>query len=303
MVTKKDLIIVISCIFCLASALFMMMPTRSSSSNGVYDPWIDSNDDGVIDSTDLGILGANWGTTGTPINKTALLLELQARIDSLNATNLELQSKVDLLNASLLESQNTIDELNATVLGLQSQIDTLNYTLTTRTNSLNATVASLLDRVSELEANYSVTNLELAPNAIPVNSTSISTLTQTTETMNWIDMSATNVNITLQRASHLLIMFSLEAQDVTDNNRILIQAVVNGTAVLPDSICLTPIVTETGFIGLSAHRHSLNYCVYTCNFYLPSTNAGTYNVQIKWRVTGGTGSALYRTLTVIALPA
>ena len=128
MVTKKDLIIVILCTLCLTSTLFMMMPTRSSSSNGVYDPWMDLNDDGVIDSTDLGILGALWGTTGTPINKTALLLELQSRIDSLNTSllNLEayLKTRIVDLNASLVEQQSRIAELeskiavlNATKLG------------------------------------------------------------------------------------------------------------------------------------------------------------------------------------------
>jgi len=55
------------------------------SSNNTYNPWMDLNDDGVVDSTDLGLLGAYWGTTGTPMNKTALLLELQARIEALEA--------------------------------------------------------------------------------------------------------------------------------------------------------------------------------------------------------------------------
>lgn len=91
MTPKKDLIIVALATFCLTSTVFIMMvPTRSQSNNGTYDPWYDLNDDGVIDSTDLGILGLVWGTAGTPINKTALLLELEDRIDSLNATVMEL---------------------------------------------------------------------------------------------------------------------------------------------------------------------------------------------------------------------
>lgn len=53
---------------------------------GSYDPWIDTNDDGIIDVQDLQILAVIYSTSGTPINKTALLLELAARIDSLNAT-------------------------------------------------------------------------------------------------------------------------------------------------------------------------------------------------------------------------
>jgi hypothetical protein len=91
MVAKKKSIIAITSIFFLIITLFMMVPIRSQPANGGYDPWLDLNDDGTIDSTDLGILGAVWGTAGEPINKTALLLELLSRIDTLNATVMELK--------------------------------------------------------------------------------------------------------------------------------------------------------------------------------------------------------------------
>jgi hypothetical protein len=83
MITKKDLIIAVLCTFCLTSALFMVLSTKSSSGIGEYDPWIDPNDDGAINYLDGILLGAIWGTSGTPINKTALLLELQSRIANL----------------------------------------------------------------------------------------------------------------------------------------------------------------------------------------------------------------------------
>jgi len=95
--TKKDLVIVILATFCLTLTLFGVIPTRSEltiGTNPEYDPWTDINDDGVINGGDLGLLGISWFTTGTPINKTALLLELQAKIDSLNASLVELQSRV-----------------------------------------------------------------------------------------------------------------------------------------------------------------------------------------------------------------
>jgi hypothetical protein len=41
------------------------MPTKSGNGSS-YDPWKDLNDDGVIDSTDLGMLGTSWATTGDP---------------------------------------------------------------------------------------------------------------------------------------------------------------------------------------------------------------------------------------------
>jgi len=43
------------------------------------------NDDGRIDIQDLARVSVAFGTYGTAINKTELLLELEARIDALNA--------------------------------------------------------------------------------------------------------------------------------------------------------------------------------------------------------------------------
>jgi len=72
MTTKKDLVIVALLTSCLTAVLFMVLPTRSANDPN-YNPWADINDDGAIDSTDLGILGGAWGAFGEPINKTALL--------------------------------------------------------------------------------------------------------------------------------------------------------------------------------------------------------------------------------------
>jgi hypothetical protein len=64
----------------------MIAPTRSQSNIaaiGDYDPWIDINDDGIINFLDAILLGGAFGASGESINKTALLLELQSRIDYL----------------------------------------------------------------------------------------------------------------------------------------------------------------------------------------------------------------------------
>lgn len=66
-----------------------------------YDPWVDLNDDGKIDGKDIANVAARFGTLGTPINKTALLLEILSRIDQLNST--------------IIEQQNTINNLNTTI--------------------------------------------------------------------------------------------------------------------------------------------------------------------------------------------
>jgi len=66
MVTKKDLVIAILCTFCLTVSLFMIIPTRSSPDIGEYSPWIDVNDDGVIDISDLVIMVGSIPSAGNP---------------------------------------------------------------------------------------------------------------------------------------------------------------------------------------------------------------------------------------------
>lgn len=96
MVTRKDLVIAVLSTFCLVSTLFMIVPTRSQTTHP-YDPWIDTDDDGDIDLYDAVELLTMYGSKGTPINKTQLLLELQARLDALNATVLTLEEQIALL--------------------------------------------------------------------------------------------------------------------------------------------------------------------------------------------------------------
>jgi len=72
------------CFVLFASLLFSNIILAQDG--GSYDPWIDTDDDGIIDAIDLQALAAIYSTSGTPINKTELLLELEARIDNLNLT-------------------------------------------------------------------------------------------------------------------------------------------------------------------------------------------------------------------------
>jgi len=68
----------------LASLFFVNSTTSISSRDlGIYDPWCDIDDDGDIDIFDVVKLASKYGTTGTPINKTELILELQARVEAL----------------------------------------------------------------------------------------------------------------------------------------------------------------------------------------------------------------------------
>lgn len=139
-------------------------------------------------------------------------------------------------------------------------------------------------------ANYAVTSLKLAPDSVPFAYTSSTTATSTTSTT-FIDMLDTSVTISLDRASHLLIIFTSEVAFNPAGPSVYFQARVGTSTALPDSYGyqLTPATTY--------------YDAYTCSFYSPSVAAGSHSVKIRWHVSSGTGYALYRALTVIALPA
>jgi len=107
MVTKKDMAVAILATFCLTSTLFMIMPTRSQTETPEYDPWTDLNDDGIIDIFDIVQVALAFGAEGTPINKTALLLELLNRINSLNNTIMQQQTIINNLNETVVILNNT----------------------------------------------------------------------------------------------------------------------------------------------------------------------------------------------------
>lgn len=92
MILKKDLMVAILATFCITAILFTAIPIRSTPTPAEYDPWIDTNDDGIINYEDLFNLASRYGTLGTPINKTDLLLELNATVE-------DLLSRVEALEA------------------------------------------------------------------------------------------------------------------------------------------------------------------------------------------------------------
>lgn len=343
-------------ILCLGMTMFAF-PSRSDV--GDYNPWYDINDDGKINMVDVATVARAYGASGEPIDKTALLIDLNAtcssllsRVDDLNSSLIMLQSEVDnlnitnlmplidSLNASLLELRSQTDSLNASVTqllatdtyqnillaelqasvdsvrvrvsSLEGQVAIINATIASMyatltqqqasIDSLNSSLTSLMNRVSALEANYSVTNLMLAPYAIPINSTYVTSATYTTETMNMIDMSGMSVDITLNRTSLLLVMFS--GLVYNDNNNagylVWLQAVVDSNPVQPNPILANPNMYSALGSPLT-HIHT-TWSNFSYDFYAPSVQQGKHSVKIQWKVTGGTGIAGYKTLMVIALP-
>ena len=147
----------------------------------------------------------------------------------------------------------------------------------------------------------SVTTTKMAARAIPFVSTYRTTYTSITG-IDWADIPGMDVVLTLDRTSHLLIMFSTEARVDDSSQRIEIRAMVSTYLAYPGSVYLTPMMLE--YPIPEEHRHNLDYSAYSYNFCSPSVNAGTYIIKIQWRVEGGgTGRAGPRALTVIALPA
>jgi hypothetical protein len=268
---RRNTIIAIMITFCFTVSMLMIIPIRSA--NQPYDPWLDYNSDGKIGLSDLVLLANSYGTTGDPINKTALLYNV-------NDTFTSLLSEIDSLNSSISGLQSEVDSLNASNLILQSQ-------------------------VSQLEGNNSVTNLMLAPYAIPFNSTSSSVYNFTTEQYpNWNDMPYMSVTLNLSRASQLMIMFSGELQNLgpntaRENTWICLRAMINSNLAIPSEFNSTAVDPTSAVVY---HSHYLRWGTYSYSFYSQTLTAGFYTIKIQWDCTVGKAEALNRELTVIALP-
>ena len=81
-------------------ALFCVNTTTSIENlqTDKYDPWLDLNDDGKIDIFDVVMVAMAYGSSGKPYNKTAALIELQAKVSVLEATISARLPQVDFLS-------------------------------------------------------------------------------------------------------------------------------------------------------------------------------------------------------------
>jgi hypothetical protein len=70
---KKDLTIVALATFCLTATLFMIIPIRSDTPPGTYDPWVDTNDDGNINILESIITGNHFLTSGDSIRNVSVV--------------------------------------------------------------------------------------------------------------------------------------------------------------------------------------------------------------------------------------
>ena len=108
---KKNVIIAVLATVCLMSTMFAF---KVYGARWPYNPLWDITDDGKIDIQDLARISGSFGTTGTPINKTAWF-DLSSRVDQLTASLNELNASVNQLNATANELNGTVNELNTSV--------------------------------------------------------------------------------------------------------------------------------------------------------------------------------------------
>jgi hypothetical protein len=121
----------------------MVIPIRSSPELGQYNPWADINGDSTVDICDAIFLANSFGTSGTPINKTETLADVQLRLDRIEQF-LNQTAKVEFLyisgnyytfgiagswNASKLFADPIADRLNASISGMRNvSIEYTEYT-------------------------------------------------------------------------------------------------------------------------------------------------------------------------------
>jgi hypothetical protein len=87
MVTKKDLIVVALATFCLTATLFLIVPTKSQNSR--YNPWLDTNDDGLINIVDITQTARAFASSGDPTkNVTVVNWQPEYEVRYLGAFNL-----------------------------------------------------------------------------------------------------------------------------------------------------------------------------------------------------------------------
>jgi hypothetical protein len=104
-VTKKKYLTILSVaiVSVLLGSLLVNNMLMAQTDSHEYDPWIDLNDDGDIDWFDFGIFAQAYGTSGTPINKTALV-ELESRVDALETRIEVLENKSGFLPPPAFDS-------------------------------------------------------------------------------------------------------------------------------------------------------------------------------------------------------
>jgi len=118
----------------------------------------------------------------------------------------------------------------------------------------------------------------------------------TTETLQFIDMTDMSVSISINVTSDILILVSITAMADFDD-RIYIRALVDNEVADPSMLFLTPLVFGTDY-----ESYAMGWAAYSFNFHKASIEPGTHVVKIQWQVDWSVGSIADRSLIVLALP-
>lgn len=224
-----------------------------------YDPWMDLNDDGIIDPQDLQLLASIYSKSGTPINKTERLLELEARMDSLNATVILLENELSVVQTNVSDLQTSIDSL-----------DTRLSDLETRVSAFETSYADLESRVSDLEATPS--------NWVQSVSVSIPSAGHPSPYTSWADLGP-SLDITTGNGK-LLVMFTgfVHVMDTGDNiARSYFRILLDGQPVGVD--------TQNSRVAIQDYTGNRPYMKSPINIIrLTDVEAGTHTIQVQWTV-------------------
>ncbi len=264
--------------------------------------------------TSLGVVNASlYATKSSLATLESDVLSLKTNVTSLGTRLQLLETRMTTLEVTVVQIVDDIGILYAADSALSARLDILNSTLTGRINLLESALADANSAILDLQGALDVLNATttermsiieayVAKYGVSFNSTS-GGYASTTETLGWVDMSGSSVNIRLNKTSNLLIMFSTDAEMADDQQQycISIRAMVGSVTADPTSVYLNPTMSdELGFPN--AHKHWLGFAAYSYNFVKKSVSPGTYTIKIQWRVTGSTGYAYYKTLAVMAFP-
>ena len=91
-----------------------------------------------------------------------------------------------------------------------------------------------------------IENAELAHYAIPFASTYSLSVDSTDSTLEWVDMDDMALSITLGKASHVIIMFSVVAWTNEPTGQVILHALVDSEEAYPGAVCLNQIIVEGG---------------------------------------------------------
>lgn len=111
----KPLILLVTLVFTSFALVGSTLSDFPPEVPGIYSPWGDLNDDGIINIFDIVWISGRYQTTGVPVNKTELLYNVSDTFTELRAQIAELQTQLEALNTSVVSMNSTINYLNTSI--------------------------------------------------------------------------------------------------------------------------------------------------------------------------------------------